>query len=178
MKTGDIFVQQLPHITVIPGAIESIQGSPWTHCGIIYQETGWRKWLGSWWVIEAFPVAGVWEIPYWVARWRFLWGKFELRSLPIIGKEVSFVNSAQVLLGKKYNLAFRWGNDAVYCSELIYEAFASATGTPMCHLDILSTLKYKPWLKDLAILQNSATVDLTQLVITVKDIYENSVPTT
>ena len=78
----------------------------------------------------------------------FMGKEFELRSLHLSeGKEAGFVHSAQVLLGKKYNLAFRWGNDAVYCSELIYEAFAASTGMPMCHLDTLSSLNYKPWFK-------------------------------
>lgn len=41
---------------------------------------------------------------------------------------------AQAYLGKNYDLVFEWGDDRLYCSELVYKVFEQHTGQKLCKL--------------------------------------------
>ena len=36
------------------------------------------------------------------------------------------------VLGKDYDLQFRWSDDKIYCSELVWKAYKHATGIELC----------------------------------------------
>lgn len=182
MKEGLLYFQRVPNWIPFFGKfvrmIESVQGFQINHCGVVFeQKVPLKRWLGKWWAIESFPVVGVWEIPLWLIKARFFWQKIQFRFLPEFVEDPRrlYIECA-VHEGKKYDYGFRWSKDRIYCSEMVYDAYASATGNPLCHVENLKDLNYQPHVTEIKELQAGKELDLTQLVVTVKDIYENSYP--
>lgn len=133
-KDGDIIFH-----TSLSGQSKAIQlatGSKYSHCGIIYKTTN------GWQVYEAVQPVKLTPLEKWISR----------------GKDCQFVvkrlkNSDQILtpevlrkmqvageqfIGKDYDLAFEWSDDKIYCSELIWKTYKSATGLELGQLQKLS----------------------------------------
>jgi hypothetical protein len=174
---GDVYFQKLPHLTLFSRIFESLQEFPWTHCGVIYEEQGWRRWFGVWWGLESFPGIGVWGLPLWLIRLRFFWTPFEVRGFRLdYSHKEEIAETAFDFLDTPHNYSFKWVDGKIHCSELLYEAYCATTGEPLCHLATVGELNYKPYEKEIAKLQGEDSVDLKQFIVTVKDIYENTLP--
>jgi len=133
LRTGDVVLQTSR--SAQSGSIQLATGSPWSHVGIVevgpagpfvieavgpVQRTAWRKW-------RARGEGG--------------------RVLVLRPRDLSPADLARVVaearreMGKPYDRAFGWGDDAFYCSELVYKAFLRATGAGVGRLERLGDLR-------------------------------------
>lgn len=119
LKNGDIIFQ-----TSMSGQSKAIQlatHSPYSHCGIVYQQGN------DWYVFEAIQPVTVTPLAKWVKR-----GKGEHYVVKRL-KDADKVLTADVqrkmkqegekLRGKNYDLHFEWSDKRIYCSELIWKLY-------------------------------------------------------
>ena len=133
LRTGDVVLQtsRSPQ----SGPIQQATASPWSHVGIVEAGT-----LGPY-VIEA--VGPVKRTPWRKWRARGEGGRvLVLRARHLSPEALSrVVVEARRELGKPYDPAFGWGEDAFYCSELVYKAFERGTGAGVGRLERLGDLR-------------------------------------
>lgn len=130
--------QSLPH-TPLTDAIEGASVSPFSHCGILHR-VGTR-----WIVIEA--IGPVKETPFsdWVAQARDRkYTAFRLKA-SYREKIPSFIRAAQRYEGRPYDIHYDFDDKAIYCSELVYKAFKSATGEELGRVQRLGDLRWQPY---------------------------------
>jgi hypothetical protein len=133
LRTGDLVLQTSR--SAQSGPIQLATSSPWSHVGIV--EVGPR---GPF-VIEA--VGPVKRTPWRKWRARGEGG----RALVLRPRHLSpqvldrVVAEARRELGKPYDAAFGWGDDAFYCSELVYKAFERGAGAGVGRLERLGDLR-------------------------------------
>lgn len=133
IRQGDILFQE-GHCGDFCQAIKDVtvgyQGKMFTHNGLVVQEED------SLFVVEAV-FAGVVKTPLKdflnrhvdeAGKPRAMIGRLKPEFQYCIPRAVSFVNSR---LGKTYDKAFDFNNDAYYCSELLYFAFVDSIGNPL-----------------------------------------------
>lgn len=113
LKEGDI-VFQISKSRQSP-FVQLATASPWSHCGIIVYKNGKP------YVLEASNVVKLTELQKWINRgkgkiWR---SKRVLDDCPKI--------QYKKYLGQPYDLAFKFDNNKMYCSELVYVIYRNKT---------------------------------------------------
>jgi len=134
----DVVFQSLPHNALID-TIEGATGSPFSHCGILHLAgTDWR-------VIEAIGPVKETALTAWEMQGRD--GHFTMYRFkrPYRDKIPAFIKAAQGYEGRPYDLHYDMDDAAIYCSELIYKAFRTATGEELGHLQKLGELHWQPY---------------------------------
>jgi hypothetical protein len=136
-RDGDVIFQSFPH-NALTDAIEGITQSEWSHCGIVIRNEA------QWAVLEAVGPVKETPLAEWIARGRD--GRFAVYRLkPEYQPRVrAFVEAAQGYSGRPYDIHYRFGDTAIYCSELVYEGFKSATGEELGRVQSLGELNWKP----------------------------------
>lgn len=106
-------------------AIQLATGSPFSHCGMLFEKDG------TWQVLEA--VGPVKWTP--LAEFRRHGGKGQITVMRLAKDALrapegmqAVRDSALVMLGRPYDIKFGWGDELVYCSELVYKAYDRALG--------------------------------------------------
>jgi len=107
-------------------AIQLATHSPYSHCGIVYQQDN------NWFVFEAVQPVKSTPLQQWIKRGEN--SSFVLKRI----KEREKVLTESVLLkmkqiaslyrGKNYDLVFEWSDDKMYCSELVWKMYKQTTG--------------------------------------------------
>lgn len=107
-------------------AITAATGSPFTHCGIVFRKDGRLM------VLEAVQPVRV------VTLAAFMGGPrpavFAVRRLkaPLAAESMAKARTwATAQVGKNYDARFGWGDDQLYCSELVWKVFDKA-GVALC----------------------------------------------
>lgn len=127
LKDGDLLFQ---HIGGEQGhAIELATNSHWTHVGIAMQEEG------KWFVVEAVGPVKWTSLPEWIEQ-----GKGHYAVKRLVRNEGSFTASeverirraAERYAGAAYDFEFRWSDDQIYCSELVWKVYEGALGVRLC----------------------------------------------
>lgn len=145
LKDGDIIFQTSR--SAQSQAIQSATHSKYSHCGLVFRsDTGQREWL----VLEAVQPVKWTPLQSWIAR-----GKGEHFVIkrcstdpPLTGPVLRSIRKAgEACIGKDYDLYFGWGDDRIYCSELVWKAYHTATGL------------------DIGVLQHLRDFDLTNPVV-------------
>jgi hypothetical protein len=117
-------------------AIQWATRSPWSHVGIIDVAPD-----GAF-VVEA--LGKVSRTPWKAWRRRALRGGELLvlrpRSIPP-GRRAAAVEQAKGFLGRRYDPRFGWGDDRIYCSELVVKAYERATGVSLGRRERLGDLR-------------------------------------
>lgn len=117
-------------------AIQWATQSRWSHVGIVERSDGKLA------VIEA--LAKVSRTPWegWRRRARRHGGFIVLRprNLPVEKREAAAVE-ARRFLGRKYDPQFGWGDDRIYCSELIVKAYERGAGIELGRRERLGDLR-------------------------------------
>ncbi len=128
LRDGDIVFQQTGGEQ--GRAVELATGSPWTHVGVLFKEEG------RWMVYEA--VGPVRTIPLdewaahgndglWVAkRWVYA------EAQPDGTLRDALRKAGARFKGLPYDLEFRWGDERIYCSELVWKTYAEGLGVQLC----------------------------------------------
>lgn len=157
-KAGDVIFQSLPHNPLVD-AIEGITGSPYSHCGIVVEKDG------EWFVLEA--IGPVRETPLfsWISRGRkFNFDVYRLKSehaeaIP------EFIKAARGYSGLPYDIKYEMDDEKIYCSELIYKAFKTATDEELGELKALGEMNWKPYAKTIEYFE-SGPVPTKRMMIT------------
>ena len=158
-QTGDIVFQSLPRNELI-NTIEGATHSPYSHCGVVLNRDG--KWV----VIQALGTVKYTSLYKWVCQGR--WGSFvAYRLKPHLRHTIpSFVKELEKFAGLAYDFHYEMGDDAIYCSELIYKAYKKATGEELGRLVKLGDLDWQPFAE--VITKYEGKLPLERIMITPK----------
>ncbi len=163
---GDILFQSLPNP---PGmdlvdAIEGSTGSPYSHCGMVFQEDG------RWKVIEAIGPVKITPLDRYLARGR---GKkvWAYRLDESVRKKVPAALTAMKMdLGKPYDPRYRFDDEAIYCSELIWRGWKAATGRELGTAVPLGNLDWEPYQAVIEAIEGPGNLPLDRKMITPRDL--------
>lgn len=114
LREGDIVLQRSQSDQ--SAAIAAATGSPWTHVGLVFRRSG------EWVVLEAVQPVRYTPLASW-ARRGHQGQVIAMRSRAPIDVERLRV-AGERFLGRPYDMLFQWGDDRIYCSELVTKAFA------------------------------------------------------
>lgn len=107
-------------------AIIAATGSPYTHCGIVFEKNGKLM------VLEAVQPVGVVSLEEFRSRSKP--GTFLARRLktPVIPENYRTAKEwAEAQIGKNYDVRFLWSDEKLYCSELVWKVYDKA-GVKLC----------------------------------------------
>jgi cell wall-associated NlpC family hydrolase len=125
LKEGDIVFQDTGGQQ--GEAVRAASKSPYTHCGVVFENKG------TLYVLEAVQPVSVTTL----AAWKMRSSVFHARRL----KDNSKLNASALKkalkwgsaqIGKDYDLQFKWGDDQLYCSELVWKIYHKSTGISLC----------------------------------------------
>lgn len=105
-------------------AIQDATESRLTHVGLVFMHDG------RWTVIEAVQPVRWTALDEWTARGQeeFLVMRATSSVVSTPGWPAALRDAAVLFLGRDYDLVFRWGDERIYCSELVYLAFLNGLG--------------------------------------------------
>lgn len=135
LQDGDIIFQTSR--SAQSQAIQLATGSKYSHCGLIFQaDTG----IQEWYVLEAVQPVKWTPLASWIARGEG--GHYVVKrprtEPPLTDRTMrELKTAAERSLGKDYDLYFGWSDERIYCSELIWKAYHTATGLELGKLQQL-----------------------------------------
>lgn len=109
-------------------AIAAATSSNYTHVGIIFHDSGKP------YVYEAIQPVSRTPLKQWIERGKD--AHYAVKRLKD-GSKVDFTKlhrKVKGYLGKKYDLRFDWSDNSIYCSELVWKAYAESAGMQLCPL--------------------------------------------
>ncbi|MBX2972098.1 MAG: peptidoglycan peptidase [Flavobacteriales bacterium] len=112
-------------------AVQLATNSPWTHVGILFRDGD------RWMVYEAVGPVCRTPLDEWVARgtdghWvAKRWVDAEKMDTGALRKKL--MAAGKRFNGLPYDLEFRWGDERIYCSELVWKMYAEGPGVELCH---------------------------------------------
>ncbi|MFM7671389.1 MAG: YiiX family permuted papain-like enzyme [Bacteroidota bacterium] len=114
-------------------AIQAATRSKYSHCGMLFQESG------KFYVLEAVQPVKITSIEKWIKQGDD--GHYVIKRLkeaekvltPAVIEEMK--KEGKKMLGKNYDLTFRWSDDRIYCSELVWKIYQRTTGIELASLD-------------------------------------------
>ncbi|MDZ7616924.1 MAG: YiiX/YebB-like N1pC/P60 family cysteine hydrolase, partial [Patescibacteria group bacterium] len=120
-REGDVVFQSLPYSRLVR-AIEGATRSPYSHCGVVAKRDG------RWVVYEAYD--GVSATPLREFLFRGRNQGFAVYRLKEDRQQYvpAMLECVQSYLGRPYDVRYRFDDEAIYCSELIFKAYRTATG--------------------------------------------------
>ena len=165
-KQGDVVFQSLPNPWGLDlvDTIEGATGSPYSHCGMVL----WQN--NQWHVIEAVGPVMIIPLTTWQARGRGkkIWAyRLEESSQQHIAAALTAMKRD---LGKPYDSRYRFDDQAIYCSELIYRGWKVATGKGLGKTVQLQELNWQPYRKVIVALEGTEEIPLTREMITPRDL--------
>ena len=129
-QTGDIIFHTSKSSQSI--VIQKATASPYSHMGMIVYRNGKP------WVLEAIQPVKYTPFDAWTKRGvnqHYVVKRYH-KNLNA-EQQVRLVKSAEMHLGKNYDLYFGWGDDAIYCSEIVWKAYDQALGIQLAPLQKL-----------------------------------------
>ena len=107
-------------------AIQLATHSPYSHCGIVYKANG------KWQVFEAVQPVKLTPLADWVARGQgthFVTKRLRDADAALTPAALARLKAAgKPMMGHRYDLYFGWGDDQIYCSELIWKVYERGLG--------------------------------------------------
>ena len=135
-QEGDILMQSLPRGELVD-AIESVSGSPWSHCGILVKKNG------EWMVAQALM-----DVHYTPLLEYLVQGR-DLRVTAYRVPNLTDTQRAKIqpgiarLLGKPYDIEYEPTDRKIYCSELIWKVYDRELGIWVGEWESLGSLNWK-----------------------------------
>ena len=128
---GDIIFQETSG--QMSEAIKMATHSKFSHCGLILKKEN------QWMVFEAMNPVEYTPIAKWMERNNHcVVRRLKDADAKITPNVVSaFVNEAKKMEGKPYDSFFNWGDDKIYCSELVYKIYKNSLGIELGSLQKL-----------------------------------------
>jgi hypothetical protein len=133
LKEGDLIFQT--SLSSQSKAIQLATKSKYSHCGIVFKEGD------SFYVFEAVQPVKRTPLAEWIARGEN--DKFIVKRLknaeqtltPEVLQKMKEIGKG--FYGKRYDLAFEWTDEKIYCSELIWKIYKRSTGIEIGKLEKL-----------------------------------------
>ncbi|MFK7928016.1 MAG: YiiX/YebB-like N1pC/P60 family cysteine hydrolase [Myxococcota bacterium] len=124
VRTGDvIFHESRSNQSAL---LKIATGSRYTHVGLVAVRDG------APWVIEAVQPVKWTPLHAWVARGVDRHAVVMRPTQPLSEAQASrVVAAAEAHLGKPYDLGFRWSDERMYCSELVFKAYRDGAGVEL-----------------------------------------------
>ncbi|UOQ74676.1 YiiX family permuted papain-like enzyme [Hymenobacter cellulosilyticus] len=116
-------------------AIQLATKSAYSHCGILFRRGS------EWRVFEAVQPVSETSLTKWVARGKD--GKFVVKRLRDAEQVLTPATlqrlqaAGRQYAGKNYDLYFGWSDERIYCSELLWKMYKTATGREIGQLQTL-----------------------------------------
>ena len=163
---GDILFQSLPNPAGMDlvDAIEGTTGSPYSHCGMVFQEGG------EWKVIEAIGPVKITPLKSYVARgrggkvWAYRLDEASRKHVP------AALAAMKQDLGKPYDPRYRFDDEAIYCSELIWRGWKASTGKEIGKSVTLGSLNWRPYQPVIEAIEGRGNLPLDREMITPRDL--------
>lgn len=130
LREGDLLFQQTHTAQTV--LVEILTGCPFTHVGVVMAHEGRLK------VLEAWEVVRFQSVEEWAAKGRGR--RVAVRRLkdaaPLAdpARMEAFRRAGEAEIGKPYDLRFAWGDEAQYCSELVWKLYKEAFGVELAPL--------------------------------------------
>jgi hypothetical protein len=172
LKNGDIIFQT--SLSSQSMAIQLATDSKYSHCGIIFEKDHGKK---NWHVLEAVqPVK-------WTPLQEFIDRGTDGHC--VIKRSVASVQTnAEILhemktygeshVGKDYDLAFGWGDDKLYCSELVWKCYSTSVGIELSKLRALGDFDLShPLVQKELVKRYGDKIPLEEKMVSPGDIYES-----
>jgi len=163
---GDILFQSLPNPAGLDlvDAIEGSTGSPYSHCGMVFQQSG------EWQVVEAIGPVKITPLDDYIARgrgnkfWAYRLDETSRNKVP------AALTAMKKDLGKPYDPRYRFDDEAVYCSELIWRGWKAATGKELGTAVTLGSLNWQPYQAVIEAIEGPGNLPLDRKMITPCDL--------
>lgn len=163
---GDIVFQSLPNPAGLDlvDAIEGATKSPYSHCGMVIRNGG------DWSVIEAIGPVMVTPLKSYTARgrgrkmWAYRLDASNQKHIP------SAIRAMREDLGKPYDPRYRFDDQAIYCSELIWRGWKAATGKGLGKPVTLGSLDWRPYKGVIEAIEGQGNLPLDRKMITPRDL--------
>lgn len=121
---GDIIFQT--SLSSQSKAIQLATKSPYSHMGIVYRQKG------KWYVFEASRTVKLTPLDEWVNRGKekkYVVKRLKEHRAVLSESTISkMIQHGRKYEGKPYDLYFEWSDERIYCSELVWKIYESATG--------------------------------------------------
>ncbi|MGN7916030.1 YiiX family permuted papain-like enzyme [Lysobacter antibioticus] len=117
-------------------AIQRATGSRYSHMGVILHRDGQP------YVFEAIDPVTYTPLQRWIARGSG--GHYVLKRLrtPLTAQQATKLRgAAEAFRGRRYDLAFEWSDQRIYCSELVWKMYDRALGVRIGTLQPLRSFK-------------------------------------
>ena len=158
-QTGDIIFQTSK--SAQSKVIQKATHSPYSHMGMIVNRNGQS------WVLEAIQPVKYTPLQQWVDRGvnkHYVVKRYQTALTAI--QQTKLVKNAEGYLNKPYDIYFEWGDDAIYCSEIVWKAYKNALGIELAPLDQLKSFDLTdPSVKALMKQRYGKTIPLQEKVI-------------
>jgi len=118
--------------------VRALTRSRWTHVGVVFNDASGPM------VFEAISPIRRTPLAQWIARGRD--GKYVVKRLRDASTRLTpqaktkLRTLGKTWLGRPYDLQFRWDDEALYCSELVYKLFERGAGVTLGRLERASDM--------------------------------------
>ena len=152
-------------------AIKLATNSKFSHCGIVFQGEN-----GQWMVLEAVQPVRMIPIEKWIANGN---DKYEVKRLKnhelVAGDTLAKMYAVgKSFIGKNYDIQFGWGDDKLYCSELVWKIYQRGAGIELGKRKPLKDYNLNSKLvQEQLKLRYGATIPENELMISPQDIWES-----
>lgn len=143
-QVGDVLVQDIDPCGRLLRAVKGVSESHWCHCGVVDRVD--NKWV----VCEAVG-GGVRYTPLMHFLLRGDETHFAVYRLADQFKHQAekFAQSCAQYLGRPYDSKYELDDEKIYCSELVYKAYLSATGDTLVNTQELGDLNWENYVDDI-----------------------------
>lgn len=168
-QNGDIVFQDSE--STQSTAIKLATESDYSHCGIVMNLND------QWMVLEAVQPVQVTPIDEWIARGTG--GKYKRKRLKndgILSTEVAtkMWKTGESFIGKNYDYLFGWGDDRLYCSELVWKIYQSGAGLELGKRRPLKSYKLNdPIVRVQLELRYGEKIPMDDMMVSPQDIFES-----
>ena len=168
-QNGDIVFQDSDGFQ--SAAIRLATNSSYSHCGIVLSINE------EWMVLEAVQPVRVTPVKQWIAQGtnnKYVKKRLKESDLLTHKVENKMWATGKSFIGKNYDIYFGWGDDKLYCSELVWKIYHRALGIELGKLKKLKeyNLNSKE-VKEQLKLRYGKDIPLNDKMISPQDIFES-----
>jgi hypothetical protein len=152
-------------------AIKLATNSKFSHCGIVFEQGG------NWMVLEAVQPVRIIPLNQWIAQGTN--SKYTVKRLKDQSALTdSVLNEMQKVgtgfVGKNYDILFGWGDDKLYCSELVWKIYKRGAGLEVGTRKPLKSYNLNhPTVRKQLELRYGKSIPMDDVMVSPQDIYES-----
>lgn len=127
LQNGDIVFQEGDDMQ--SQAVKAATHSRWSHVGIVFFEDDVP------WVLEAIQPVQRTPLAHFIARSPASFYAMRLKNAAKLINNKSLTQAkdyAKLQIGKPYDAHFRWSDEQIYCSELVWKLYKNSLGVELC----------------------------------------------